>query len=191
MKNCRLNSDELRLLRKNKIETSEGEEKRGSSSSGLRFRVPPIFCGLRFRVFVFWSGLSGLRSSFSQQTWRTSNKKALTYEKRIRNIHYRVYKPDVPSIWTANLLQLTCRRLTPQEFRKTGFSDSSSLNLFIYVLGKAGLSSSVYFLVNTSNFLHSTRFKLSWWAVCFRFALPAAIWFIVMNGFNFQKQQWV
>ena len=93
-----------------------------------------------------------------------------------------MYKPDVPSIWTANLLQLTCRRLTPQEFRKTGFSDSSSLNLFIYVLGKAGLSSSVYFLVNTSNFLHSTRFKLSWWAVCFRFALPATIWFILWMG---------
>ena len=152
------------------------------ASSRLRFRVPPIFGGLRFRVFVFWSGLSGLRSSFSQQTWRTSNKKALTYEKRIRNIHYRMYKPDVPSIWTANLLQLTCRRLTPQEFRKTGFSDSSSLNLFIYVLGKAGLSSSVYFLINTSNFLHSTRFKLSWWAVCFRFALPATIWFILWMG---------
>ena len=69
MKNCRLNSDELhRLLGKNKIETSEGEEKRGSSSSGLRFRVPLILGGLRFRVFVFRSGLSGLRSSFSQQT---------------------------------------------------------------------------------------------------------------------------
>ena len=54
MKNCRLNSDELRLLRKDKIETSEGEEKRGSSSSGLRFRVPPVFgslfSGLGFQV---------------------------------------------------------------------------------------------------------------------------------------------
>lgn len=85
VKNCHLNSDELRLLGKNKIETSEGEEKRGSSSSGLRFRVPPIFGGLLFRVFVFRSGLSDLRSSFSQQTWRTSNKKALTYEKWIRH----------------------------------------------------------------------------------------------------------
>ena len=93
-----------------------------------------------------------------------------------------MYKPDVPSICTPNLLQLTCRRLTPQEVRKTGFSDISSLNLFIYVLGKAGLSSSVYILVNTSNFLLSTRFKLSWWAVCFRFALPAAIWFILWMG---------
>ena len=71
-----------------------------------------------------------------------------------------MYKPDVPSICTANLLQLTCRRLTPQEVQKIGFSDISSLNLFIYVLGKAGLSSSVYILVNTSNFLLSTRFKL-------------------------------
>ena len=93
-----------------------------------------------------------------------------------------MYKPDVPSICTANLLQLTCRRLTPQEVRKIGFSDISSLNLFIYVLGKAGLSSSVYILVNTSNFLLSTRFKLSWWAVCFRFPLPAAIWFILWMG---------